>query len=245
VWQLNAASAEEAAHWAQVLTEAIQASSGVQTHTVSLTAPGQHDEEGNEASQETEVGVAAGMWLVKAGEGLGRDRRRWFVLQKGLASQTLRLTYFGDQRNGQGIDRKGCIALSGASSVGHDGKLVTIVSALMVMMWLRACVRACVHLWLGCYITEPGPHHKASFAHLLHGSLEYSWVSVNQAVSWPSLDVFVAHSMHRATRIACGGCRPTRPRRLPRSRMCCVAPLLPSKLRPPRKPWSSLPSAKQ
>ena len=132
MWQLTAASAEEAAHWANVLADAREAS--LRTKPALAVAPAapsaDDDDEATQAAGEVEESISThGVWLTKAGEGIGRDRRRWFILQRGLASRALRLTYFANVRNNVGVDRKGCIDIDGASSVGSEGCLITIVSA--------------------------------------------------------------------------------------------------------------------
>eukprot|EP00047_Mylnosiga_fluctuans_P019018 m.77744 g.77744 ORF g.77744 m.77744 type:complete len:1563 (+) comp7929_c0_seq1:66-4754(+) len=129
VWQLTAASAEEAAHWAKVLADARDASLRAKPALAVPTAAAaaDDDDEATQAAGEVEESISThGVWLTKAGEGLGRDRRRWFILQRGLASRALRLTYFANVRNNVGVDRKGCIDIDGASSVGSEGCLITI-----------------------------------------------------------------------------------------------------------------------
>ena len=96
--------------------------------TSATPAPGEDDdEETGAATGEAEESLGSGLWLTKAGEGRGRARRRWFVLQRGAVSRTLRLTYFTAADG----ERKGCIDVTSAASVGLDGALITIVSCFL------------------------------------------------------------------------------------------------------------------
>ena len=152
LWQLTADAPGEAVLWAGVLTDALSASKSAPSLSVTLPSKAPStpstvlstdaagteqsnelrtsvpDEEETVATDESEEHVGAtGLWLVKAADGVGRERRRWFDLQRGKSSRILRLTYYADVKGGVGVDRKGSIVISNGESIGQEGALLTIV----------------------------------------------------------------------------------------------------------------------
>ncbi len=153
-WHLTAATVEEAQAWTQLLQRAIAAQaakspgagaglSGTATERAAGAGAGDDDEDaaaggagagagaGNGLAFEDEENLlpGVGIWLVKKGEGMGRDRRRYFSLFKGRTSRALKFAYFADVKNGIPIERKGHIMLDPSSVVSAKGPLITIAQS--------------------------------------------------------------------------------------------------------------------
>eukprot|EP00050_Salpingoeca_kvevrii_P000684 m.153956 g.153956 ORF g.153956 m.153956 type:complete len:2367 (-) comp10181_c0_seq1:22-7122(-) len=66
-------------------------------------------------SEQTLSVSAAGSWFVKKAEKMGKDQRRFFVLDRSV--KPLAVAYYEDVQNGQPVNRKGVIPITGQTCV--------------------------------------------------------------------------------------------------------------------------------
>ena len=147
-WMLTAGTASEASTWAGLLLEAKNkytpdqdaaaadgGQGGSDVMSSSLHAVAQHDEP-NIPNDEDEENLweGRGVWMVKKGEGIGRDRRRFFTLVMGKESGAIKLNYYGSVKDDRPVDKKGFIVIGPSSGFMHDSNSVVIVS----LGWLES-----------------------------------------------------------------------------------------------------------
>lgn len=126
-WHLTAESSDDAAAWAQLLTQAVQGGGRTGSTTALGLADSEDDDSMPEDEEEQMVGND-GVWLVKQGTGaLASPRRRYCVLAVGLQSRRPRLVYYAGMRDGYGQNRKGAVPLGPASVIEHSDDCITVV----------------------------------------------------------------------------------------------------------------------
>jgi hypothetical protein len=123
VWQLSASSPEEAATLAASLSLALVR----QFPPAAKAAAAPVDLEAFADEDEMDVLGDGGIWLLKKGEGAGRDHRRLFVLVWGRTSKQLKANYYAELVDGVPTDRKGTLLIAVASDVSAAGPSIAIV----------------------------------------------------------------------------------------------------------------------